>query len=343
MWSPISRKQNTKCGSEATAWWIPLRFPAAPGDTLSLTATAAPTPQAAAQYYPADYWYSLLKLPAKTEFPMINSNPASASGGFVSVDVSSRPVDLAGSGASTIKAQAQYVWGIKRGCEVCHQMGEKDTREVPASIGTFNTSKEAWARLLRSGQIGDEHIDALKSFGYDRGLDMLSDWSDRIAKGEVPQQPQRPLGVERNVVLTVWDFSVPTGFPHDTTTTIRDNPTANAYGPIYSPDWAAGALAVLDPSTNERYMLNVPIPNEADRKKMPTFSAPSVEHPSPYWGMDAVRMDNVNSGPTMMDTRGPHLVQRADPARYSVVTVKLAPTIPLRKIFRSRISTACPS
>src|ERR1700690_2460938 len=152
--------------------------PGAPGDTLSLTATAAPTPQAAAQYYPADYWYSLLNVPSKAGFPMINSNPASASGGFVSVDVSSRPPDLAAGGASIIKAQAQYVWGIKRGCEVCHQMGEKDTREVPASFGTFNTSKDAWARLLRSGQIGDEHIDALKSFGYDRGLTMLRDWSD---------------------------------------------------------------------------------------------------------------------------------------------------------------------
>src|SRR5437763_3045027 len=33
---------------------------ATPGKTLNLTAVVAPDPHAAAQYYPANYWYSLL-------------------------------------------------------------------------------------------------------------------------------------------------------------------------------------------------------------------------------------------------------------------------------------------
>jgi hypothetical protein len=37
----------------------------APGATLNLKAVAAPSPAAAAQYYPAIYWYSMLKIPAK--------------------------------------------------------------------------------------------------------------------------------------------------------------------------------------------------------------------------------------------------------------------------------------
>ena len=198
--------------------------PGAPGDTLALTAVVAPTPRAAAQVYPPDYWYSLIKVPGKSEFPLTGTNPPAGTGES-SLDVSGHPQTASSGGSTfTIKSQADYIWGLKRGCEVCHQMGEKMTREIPASIGKFDSTQDAWKRLLRSGQVGYEHFDALKSFGFDRGLDMLSDWSDRIAKGELPPTPPRPQGVERNIVLTVWDFSVPTGFPHDTTATMRQKP-----------------------------------------------------------------------------------------------------------------------
>src|SRR5438309_4453709 len=42
---------------------------AEPGKPLNLTATPAPSPAAAAEYYPGMYWYSLLKIPAASEFP----------------------------------------------------------------------------------------------------------------------------------------------------------------------------------------------------------------------------------------------------------------------------------
>src|SRR5436309_13677455 len=42
---------------------------AASGKILDLTAMTAPSAAAAAQYYPAIYWYSMLKVPAKSEFP----------------------------------------------------------------------------------------------------------------------------------------------------------------------------------------------------------------------------------------------------------------------------------
>ena len=41
----------------------------APGKVLNLTAVVAPDARAAAQYYPAGYWFSLLKVPDKKEFP----------------------------------------------------------------------------------------------------------------------------------------------------------------------------------------------------------------------------------------------------------------------------------
>ncbi|MDF2773343.1 MAG: hypothetical protein K0S86_2838, partial [Geminicoccaceae bacterium] len=40
-----------------------------PGTRLNLKATPAPNPRAAAEYYPAGHWYSLMKVPADSEFP----------------------------------------------------------------------------------------------------------------------------------------------------------------------------------------------------------------------------------------------------------------------------------
>src|SRR5258707_766026 len=42
---------------------------AGPGKTLDLKAVVAPDAKAAAQYYPAGYWISLLNVPDKSEFP----------------------------------------------------------------------------------------------------------------------------------------------------------------------------------------------------------------------------------------------------------------------------------
>jgi hypothetical protein len=46
------------------------RVQAAPGKILNLTAKIAPSPKDAAQYYPANYWFAMLNIPAKSEFPL---------------------------------------------------------------------------------------------------------------------------------------------------------------------------------------------------------------------------------------------------------------------------------
>src|SRR5213080_1279253 len=45
------------------------KLKSAGGKTLDLKATTAPNARAAAQYYPAGYWLSMLKVPDKGEFP----------------------------------------------------------------------------------------------------------------------------------------------------------------------------------------------------------------------------------------------------------------------------------
>src|SRR5687768_2228026 len=81
---------------------------AAPGATLNLTAVAAPDARAAAEYYPAGYWYSLMRVPDKSEFP--GTGPE-------------------GNGISpNVKSQAQWLRSVKSGgCLACHQMGNQAT------------------------------------------------------------------------------------------------------------------------------------------------------------------------------------------------------------------------
>src|SRR6266516_6128136 len=42
---------------------------AMPGKIVNLTAVAAPDKKSAAQYYPAQYWYALMQMPPKSDFP----------------------------------------------------------------------------------------------------------------------------------------------------------------------------------------------------------------------------------------------------------------------------------
>ncbi|MBF8301537.1 MAG: hypothetical protein HW394_1907, partial [Acidobacteria bacterium] len=153
----------------------------APGRILNLAAVVAPNPRAAADIYPAAYWYSLARVPDKSEFP--GTGPE-------------------GNGISpNMKTQADWLRAMKSGgCTTCHQIGTKGTREMPKSLGSFATSVAAWDRRVQSGQAGTQMNNGITNMGRRRALAMFADWTDRIAAGEVPQAPPRPQGVERNVV-----------------------------------------------------------------------------------------------------------------------------------------------
>ena len=74
------------------------------------------------------------------------------------------------------------------------------------------------------------------------------DWTTRIGAGEVPKAPPRPAGIERNFVITQWDWAAPDSFIHDNVSTDKRNPTMYAYGNVYGADRTGGGrLWVLDP------------------------------------------------------------------------------------------------
>ena len=164
----------------------------APGKTVNLTAVVAPNARAAAEYYPASYWYSLLKPPDKSEFP--GTGPS-------------------GNGISpNMKSQAQFLELIKTdSCWSCHQLGNKATRKIPESLGTFDSPAKAWERRIQSGQAGGNMMGGLGQMGKERALAMFADWTNRIAAGELPPAPPRPQGAERNVVITEMGLGGPEG------------------------------------------------------------------------------------------------------------------------------------
>lgn len=279
-----------------------------PGKLLNLTAVIAPTPQAAAQYYPADYWFSLVtSIPPKSAFPMTiqPSNPLPGPPDPVKLTHGS-PAPPRPAGPRIIKTQGDYIQALKT-CGACHQAGVKASREISpllAPYGPFKTSEDAWARMLSAGQLGRASMTFLESLNRENAIKMYADWGDRIARGEVPPAPPRPQGIERNVVVTVWDWAVRASFLHALISTDRRKPTVNGYGPVYGAEWSAGSLAVIDPVENSKVMIPVPLPNEAERSKQVTWTPQRQMAPSLIFGEDLVWDDPINPGPITMDGKG---------------------------------------
>jgi hypothetical protein len=254
---------------------------AEPGATLNLQATPAPNPRAAAEYFPAGYWYSLMRVPAESEFP--GTGPE-------------------GNGINpNIRTQPEFLRPLKNGlCLGCHQMGSKGTREMHPALGTFQSSVQAWERRLQVGQAGGSMIGPAHQMGP-RTLQMFADWTDRIAAGEVPPAPPRPQGLERNVVITMWDWADPKAYLHDLVSTDRRNPTVNAGGPVYAVlEASADYLPVLDPRTHTASRIPVTL---RDSSAGPT-SPQQVQVPSPYWGSEPIWTSRANVHNPMLDEQG---------------------------------------
>ena len=285
----------------------------APGKNVALTAMVAPTAKAAAHYYPGNYWLSLMQIPPKDAFPITVPAPAAAAGRGAAGAGGAAPAGrgnavggapAAAAGPTVINDQGEWVFLLKRGCQACHQMGLQATREIPSSLGRFDSTAAAWERLVGSGQTGAGMVNAVNAFGHERGMAMFADWVDRIAAGETPQAPPRPTGAERNVVLTLWDWNTDRAFTHDMIATSKLHPTVNANGSVYGPDWSAGALAVLNPQTFTKAMIPSPMTVESDRSKLRTWSPQQFAQPSVAWGDEIVWTDPVNSNQPHMDSKG---------------------------------------
>ena len=166
-----------------------------------------------------------------------------------------------GNGISpNVKSQGQWIHLIKTdSCESCHQLGNQYTRTIPAMFSNLDPA-QAWMRRVQSGQAGTAMMGGLAQLGAQRATEQFGDWTTRIANGELPAEaPPRPQGIERNMVITQWDWADPKAYLHDEISTDKRNPTVNANGLIYgSPEESRDYLPVLDPVHNTISQLKVP-------------------------------------------------------------------------------------
>jgi len=180
------------------------------GQLVNLTAVPAPDEASAAHYYPAIYWFSLLKIPPAKDF-----------GGTTDIP----------------KEITQEKWRQRMNnvdCVGCHQLGQESTRTIPAAFGTFKSGEEAWMRRVSSGQTGEWMVNRLAGELGGVPFKYFGDWTDRIAKGELPKtKPPRPSGIERNLVISSWEWATEKHFVHDLISSDRRNPTVNAYVLLY--------------------------------------------------------------------------------------------------------------
>jgi len=79
------------------------------------------------------------------------------------------------------------------GCVGCHQMGNEATRTIPAMFTKGKSSVEAWAHRIQAGQAGGAMVRTAVSRLGGVPLKYFAEWTDRIAKGALPDtKPSRP-------------------------------------------------------------------------------------------------------------------------------------------------------
>src|SRR5437667_11085748 len=93
-----------------------------------------------------------------------------------------------------------------------------------------------------------------------KALSLFADWTVCIAQGALPtEKPQRPQGVERNVVISMWEWSMAKAYFNDAISTDKRNQRVNANGPIYgSTDESTDMVPVLDPIKNAAFQIAHP-------------------------------------------------------------------------------------
>ena len=256
---------------------------AGPGQHLNLTAVPAPNDAAAAKYDPAIYWYAMLKIPGEDQF-----------GGKSNIPDKITQIDW----LTTIKNQA---------CVGCHQLGQLSTRTIPAAFGEAKNGAEAWERRVQAGQASPLMVNPLAGKLGGVPFKYFGEWTDSIANGALPfAKPPRPQGVERDIVITEWDWSAPDKYLHDLISTDKRNPRVNAYGPLFgSTEYATDHLPVLDPKTNKVTYITPPEGVDVPEAFGPGHAAiEKPTAPSAYWGMQQIwdtKFDNHND---MFDATG---------------------------------------
>ena len=257
----------------------------APGKVVDIAAKPAPDDAAAAKYYPAIYWYAMLKVPTADQF-----------GGKADIPAKLTQTDW----LDTMKSN---------GCVGCHQLGQLATRTIPKQFleEQAGSHADAWLRRVQSGQGGTQMIGITGQMGASN-IRVLADWTERVAKGELPRsKPERPQGVERNIVVTLRDWMNEKQYLHDLIASDKRDPTVNANGPLFgSSEYSSNFIPIMDPVKNTATIFKAPVrDDDAPIALGPGHAAGRhVLLPSPYWGDEEIWDTRINNHNSMIGRDG---------------------------------------
>jgi hypothetical protein len=207
----------------------------------------------------AIYWYSMLKIPTPN---LSRARPAATA---------SRHLARPGLWLRYLKTD---------GCNSCHQLGDKSTRELEPQARPFRQLGASWERRIQSGQAGVLMVQEHRRFRSGPALANFGDWTDRIAKGELPfAKPSRPPGIEAQRRADVWDWSTPTLHARS-----RLRPTAQSDLNRAAHLTVARAELGLSSRGSIRRQQGRLIKTEWRDPKTPTTKTAPIYAPSPYWG-----------------------------------------------------------
>lgn len=194
---------------------------AKPGEEVALEVRTASNAAEAAAIYPANYWLSLMAPPAE---------------------------EAVKSGSHPYPSAEEWLSQMKLNCTICHQPASITVRSVAPSPAAVDYG------LKKAGEMST----LADQLNRDVLLDVMEKWGKKIADGETPPAPPRPQGIERNLVITQWEYGEKYTYAHDVISTDKRKPELYPYGKIYGLDIGNDNLLVLDPVSHSVEQIKLP-------------------------------------------------------------------------------------
>jgi streptogramin lyase len=167
------------------------------------------------------------------------------------------------------ESREHWITNMKLGCMRCHQLG--------TAVFHTRTSADAWEAVWTVRANEGRTADWL---GRNVFKKTLGNWGARIAAGDVPPAPPRPTGVERNVVVSQWEWGRKDSYIHDQISTDKRDPTLYPYGKVWGLDFGQDTLWALDPRTDQVSSFKIPTRNVLAPRQPPPPGAVVYNNPA---------------------------------------------------------------
>ncbi|MBK9252723.1 MAG: hypothetical protein IPM70_12935 [Proteobacteria bacterium] len=109
------------------------------------------------------------------------------------------------------RLDAPFQEGLQLATSSANQLTRTLTHMDAEKLG-FKSHEDAWLYRTTLGVRGTNMAAAFLQFGGEGMAKTMADWTRSVESGAVPPAPPRPQGIERNVVVTLWDIGGPQGF-----------------------------------------------------------------------------------------------------------------------------------